>query len=41
MELFQVIVLLTKWVKCPTIDKDKLDVEISADYKEFKIIFRG
>ena len=38
MNLSQVAILLTKWVKCPNINKNGLKVEISQDYKEFKII---
>jgi len=37
MNLSQVAILLAKWTKCPNVNKNGLKVEISSDYKEFKI----
>jgi|GEM_PF-2544893 len=41
MNLVQIINLVTEWSKCPDIDESELDVEISPDCKEFKIVAEG
>ena len=41
MNLVQIINLVTEWSKCPDIDESELDVEISPDCKEFKIVAGG
>jgi len=38
MNLVQIINLVTEWSKCPDINGSELDVEISPDFKEFKIM---
>jgi len=38
MNLVQIINLVTEWSKCPDVYRSELDVEISPDCKEFKIV---
>jgi len=41
MNLAQIINLVIEWSKCPDVDESELDVGISPDFKEFKIISDG
>ena len=38
MNLSQILNLVIEWSKCPDIDESELDVEMSPDFKEFKIM---
>ena len=40
MNLVQILNLVIEWSKCPDINGSKLDVEISPDCREFKIVSR-
>ena len=38
MNIAQIINLVIEWSRIPDIKRSELDVEISPDYKEFKIM---
>ena len=38
MNLVQIVNLVIEWSKCPDVDESELDVKISTDFKEFKIV---